>query len=202
MLIAVGHFQDCDENLKYVYKIAKIVFNNRYLGIINLIYFFIYMYIYIYILVRSNRPVVFCKKVFLNILQNSKENTCARASFLIKLQASGLRPLLKKRLWLRCFPVDFVKFLRTPYLQYAFRWLFLSRAILNEMSHLWQNAYNAVMPCEFPCLPYWFPWKYSFAQLHYWQGKSTMGNFAVWSEKLKLLAKSFKYRLKKWHWPE
>ena len=123
MLIAVGHFQDCDENLKYVYKIAKIVFNNRYLGIINLIYFFIYIYIYIYIPVRSNRPEVFCKKVFLNILQNSKESTCARASFLIKLQASGLRPttLLKKRLWLRCFPVDFVKFLRTPYLQYAFR---------------------------------------------------------------------------------
>ena len=30
------------------------------------------------------------KKVFLEILQNSRENTCARASFLIKLQASGL----------------------------------------------------------------------------------------------------------------
>ena len=27
------------------------------------------------------------KKVFLEILQNSQENTCARASFLIKLQA-------------------------------------------------------------------------------------------------------------------
>ena len=30
------------------------------------------------------------KKVFLKILQNSQENTCARASFLIKLQASDL----------------------------------------------------------------------------------------------------------------
>ena len=29
------------------------------------------------------------KKVFLEILQNSQENTCARVSFLIKLQASG-----------------------------------------------------------------------------------------------------------------
>ena len=29
------------------------------------------------------------KKVFLEILQNSQENTCARISFLIKLQASG-----------------------------------------------------------------------------------------------------------------
>ena len=32
---------------------------------------------------------------------------------------SGLRPatLLKKRLWYRYFPVNFVKFLRTPFLQ-------------------------------------------------------------------------------------
>ena len=29
------------------------------------------------------------KKVFLEILQNSLENACARVSFLIKLQASG-----------------------------------------------------------------------------------------------------------------
>ena len=28
-----------------------------------------------------------CKKVFLEISQNSQENTCARVSFLIKLQA-------------------------------------------------------------------------------------------------------------------
>ena len=31
------------------------------------------------------------KKVFLEISQNSQENTCARASFLIKLQDSGLQ---------------------------------------------------------------------------------------------------------------
>ena len=37
------------------------------------------------------------------------------SKFLIKL----LRPatLLKKKLWHRCFPVNFVKFLRTPFLQ-------------------------------------------------------------------------------------
>ena len=33
---------------------------------------------------------VLWKKVFLEISQNSKENSCTRASFLIKLQASGL----------------------------------------------------------------------------------------------------------------
>ena len=31
------------------------------------------------------------KKVFLEISQNSQENTCARVCFLIKLQASGLQ---------------------------------------------------------------------------------------------------------------
>ena len=42
------------------------------------------------------------KKVFLEILQNSQENTCAR---------------VKKSLWHRCFPVNFAKFLSTPFLQ-------------------------------------------------------------------------------------
>ena len=53
--------------------------------------------------------------MFSEILQNSQENTCARVYFLIKLQA---RPVtLKKRLWHRCLPVIFVKYLRTPFLQ-------------------------------------------------------------------------------------
>ena len=58
------------------------------------------------------------KKVLSEISENSQENTCARASFLVKLQAWGLRPatLLKKRLLHRCFPVNFVKFLITPFL--------------------------------------------------------------------------------------
>ena len=59
---------------------------------------------------------VLCKKVFLEISQNSQENTCGRVSFLINLQA---RPatLLKKRRWHRYFPVNFAKFLRTTFLQ-------------------------------------------------------------------------------------
>ena len=39
------------------------------------------------------------KEVFSEILQKSQENTCARVSFLIKL--------LIKRLWHKCFPVNF-----------------------------------------------------------------------------------------------
>ena len=38
------------------------------------------------------------KKVFLEISQNSQENVCARVSFLIKLHASDLQILVKKRL--------------------------------------------------------------------------------------------------------
>ena len=41
--------------------------------------------------IRSSRPEVFCKKVLLEILQKSQENTCARVYFLIKLQALGLQ---------------------------------------------------------------------------------------------------------------
>ena len=77
------------------------------------------------------------KKVFREISQNSQENTCARVSLLIKLQGSdlqlyqkrnsGTRPatLLKKRLWHWCFPVNFAKFLRTPFLTKYLWWLLL-----------------------------------------------------------------------------
>ena len=42
-------------------------------------------------------------------------------------KVAGLRPatLLKKRLWHRCFPVDFVKFIRTPFLIEHLWWLLL-----------------------------------------------------------------------------
>ena len=54
--------------------------------------------------------------VFLQISQNSLEDTFARVSFLIKLQAFRPAILLKRRLWHSCFPVNFVKFLRAPFL--------------------------------------------------------------------------------------
>ena len=51
------------------------------------------------------------KKVFLKISQNLQESTCARVSFLKRVRSATL---LKKGLWHRCFPENFVKFLRTP----------------------------------------------------------------------------------------
>ena len=47
-------------------------------------------------------------------------------------KVAGLRPatLLKKRSWHRCFPVNFVKFLRTSFLKEHLRWLLLDVAML------------------------------------------------------------------------
>ena len=68
---------------------------------------------------------VLLKKVFLKILQNSQENNCARASFLINLQA-GWGLVFS---WHRCFPVNFTKFLGTTFLQSIFGRLLLARNI-------------------------------------------------------------------------
>ena len=54
--------------------------------------------------------------MFLKISLNSQENSCARAS--------DLKTLLKKRLWDRCFPVNFQKFWRTPFLQKSLDYCF------------------------------------------------------------------------------
>ena len=50
--------------------------------------------------------------------------------FLIKLQAQACNFILKKRLWHRCFPVNFAKFLRTPFLQNT-----SGRLLLPTISH-------------------------------------------------------------------
>ena len=50
------------------------------------------------------------KKVFLELSQNLQKNTCASLFF----QPGGKDPW--KRLWQSCFPLNFVKFLRTPFL--------------------------------------------------------------------------------------
>ena len=62
--------------------------------------------------------------MFLEISQNSWESTCASVSFLTKLQTEACN-FIKKRLWHRCFPANFVKFLRKPFLKEHLWWLLL-----------------------------------------------------------------------------
>ena len=62
------------------------------------------------------------KKVFSEISQNSQENTCPRASFLIKLQAS--RNFIKKEALAQVFSCEFYK-ISIPFLKEHLRWLLL-----------------------------------------------------------------------------
>ena len=65
---------------------------------------------------RSKVVAWFCsvEKVFCDIFQNSKGNTFAGVSFLIKVHTRPVT-LLKKRLLHRCFPLNFEKSHRAPF---------------------------------------------------------------------------------------
>ena len=74
---------------------------------------------------RSSRPEVFCKKGVLgNFVKFTGKHLC-QSHF--SNNVAGLSPatLLKKRPWHRCFPVNFVKFLRTPFYIEHLWWLLL-----------------------------------------------------------------------------
>ena len=75
--------------------------------------------------VRSSRQEVFCKKgVLTNFTKLTGKQLCQSLFF---HEVEGLRSatLLKKRLWHSCFPVNFVKFLRTPCYKEHLGWLLL-----------------------------------------------------------------------------
>ena len=80
------------------------------------------------------------KKVFLEISQNSQENTCPRVSFLIKLQVEACN-VIKKDTLDRCFPVNFAKFLRTPFLIGHLLWLLL---LVHFCYPFWLLGTNAI----------------------------------------------------------
>ena len=67
-----------------------------------------------------------CKKgVPKNFAKFTGKNQCQSLFF---NKVASLRPaaLLKKRLWHRCFPKNFAKFLRTPFLTEHLRWMLLT----------------------------------------------------------------------------
>ena len=64
---------------------------------------------------RSSHSEVFCKKgVLEDVTKFTRKHLCQRPG-----------TLLKKRLWHRCFPVNFVTFLRTPFFVEHPWWLLL-----------------------------------------------------------------------------
>ena len=66
--------------------------------------------------VKNTARGAVCKKVFLEVSKIHRKRPVPESLF---NKVASLRPatLLKKRLWHRCFPVTFVKFLTTPFLQ-------------------------------------------------------------------------------------
>ena len=64
---------------------------------------------------RSSRLQMFSKQVFLKVLQTSQENICFGVSFLKTCRWKTCNFI--KRLQHRCFPVKFLKFLGTFFLQ-------------------------------------------------------------------------------------
>ena len=74
---------------------------------------------------RSRCPEVFCEKgVLRNIVKFTGKHLC-QSLFFDKVACLRPATLLKKRLWHRCFPMNFVKFLRTPsYIEHLW-WLLL-----------------------------------------------------------------------------
>ena len=79
------------------------------------------------------------KKLHQLLKKNSQEDTCSTVSFFSAT-------LLKKSLWYRCFPVNFAKFLRTPFLENTsgrFRngnIITLKYCIQNRTSNSWSNS--------------------------------------------------------------
>ena len=76
-------------------------------------------------LTKSNRPEVFCKKGALkNFAKFTGKHLCQSPFF---SEVTGLRSatLLKNSLCHGCFPVNFEKFLRAPFLEEHLRWLLM-----------------------------------------------------------------------------
>ena len=65
------------------------------------------------------------KGVLRNFTEFTEKHQCQRLFF---YKVAGLRAatILKKRLWHRCFPVNFAKFLRTPFLWHTSQQLLLT----------------------------------------------------------------------------
>ena len=75
---------------------------------------------------RSSRVEVFCKQSVLRNFASFIGKHLCQSLFFNKVAARRPTTLLKKRLWHRCFPVNFVKFLRTPFFIEHLWWLLLN----------------------------------------------------------------------------
>ena len=95
---------------------------------------------------RTSRPEVFCRKSVLRNLAKFTGKHLCQSFFFNKVAGLRSATLSKKRLWHRCFHVNFAKFLRTPCLIEHLRWLLLSKVLSVSLFSfsLNVNIYNAI----------------------------------------------------------
>ena len=91
---------------------------------------------------RSSRQEVFCKNGVLRNSTKIRRKTPVSESFFNKVV--GFRPatLLKRRLLHRRFPVNFVKFLRTPFCTEQLWWLLLNQFVLYFFMTRWPTKFH------------------------------------------------------------
>ena len=98
--------------------------------------------------VKSSRSEVFCKNgVLKNFAKFTGKHLC-QGLFFNKVAGLRTATLLKKRLWHRCFPVNFVKFLRTPFIIEHLWWLLLTCAGVSFEYEITETPAQ-VFSCEF-----------------------------------------------------
>ena len=81
---------------------------------------------------KSNRLEVFCKKGVLKNLPKFYRKTPVPEPLFNKVTGLRCANLFKKRVWHRCFPVNFAKFLRTPFFMEYLWWLLLLIVIVDR----------------------------------------------------------------------
>ena len=110
----------------------------------------------------SHRRCSLRKGVLTNFAKFTRKHLCQ--SFFFN-KVAGLRPatLLKKRLWHRYFPVNFAKFLRTPFPQNTFSTEHLQASAFifySKEFHQWRIHFISFIS-SFPDQPlFWFRWIY------------------------------------------
>ena len=79
---------------------------------------------------RRNRLEVFCKKGVLRNFEKFTGKHLCQSLLFNKVAGPSHVTLLKERLWRRCFPVNFLKFLRTPSVTEHVWWLLLKTPVI------------------------------------------------------------------------
>ena len=93
---------------------------------------------------RSSRQEVFCRIVVLENFTKFTGKNLSQSLFFIKKGGARASNLLEKRLWYRCFPLNFVKLLRTAFFIEHIWWLLLSIYICGFLGGMERDQWHGI----------------------------------------------------------